>query len=141
MPDPEWRLGDGTLGMLGDVSFLTVWSRTALAPWQIWRMATADYSHIQPPDHHFNFDESPGATKVRNSIDNGRGSSAIVDNGCEIVALHDGGLAQLDTPLAVLGANPHVHVPCPQNWRRSFRAVFPCRCGSSPAATCRSSSS
>ena len=32
MPDPEWRLGDGTLGMLGDVSFLTVWSRTALAP-------------------------------------------------------------------------------------------------------------
>ena len=124
MPDPEWRLGDGTLGMLGDVSFLTVWSRTALAPWQIWRMATADYSHIQPPDHHFNFDESPGATKVRNSIDNGRGSSAIVDNGCEIVALHDGGLAQLDTPLAVLGANPHVHVPWSPKLAKIFQGSF-----------------
>ena len=124
MPDPEWRLGDGSSGMLGDVSFLTVWSRTALAPWQIWRMAAADYSHIQPPDHHFNFDESPGATKVRNSIDNGRGSSAIVDNGCEIVALHDGGLAQLDTTLAVLGANPHVHVPWSPKLAKIFQGSF-----------------
>ena len=124
MPDPKWRLGDGSLGMLGDVSFLTVWSRTALAPWQIGRMAAADYSHIQPPDHHFNFDESPGATKVRNSIDNGRGSSAIVENGCEIVALHDGGLAQLDTPLAVLGANPHVHVPWSPKLAKIFQGSF-----------------
>jgi len=124
MPDPKWRLGDGSLGILGDVSFLTVWSRTALAPWQIGRMAAADYSHIQPPDHHFNFDESPGATKVGNSIDNGRGSSAIVENGCEIVVLHDGGLAQLDTPLAVVGANPHVHVPWSPKLAKIFQGSF-----------------
>ena len=72
----QWRLGDAGSGMAGDVNFLTVWSRTALAPWRVRRAALADYSHVPPPDHHFNFDEPPGTTEVTNSIDNGRRSSA-----------------------------------------------------------------
>ena len=56
----QWRLGDAGSGMAGDVNFLTVWSRTALAPWRVRRAALADYSHVPPPDHHFNFDEPPG---------------------------------------------------------------------------------
>ena len=120
----QWRLGDAGSGMAGDVNFLTVWSRTALAPWRVRRAALADYSHVPPPDHHFNFDEPPGTTEVTNSIDNGRRSSASLDPGCEIVGVHDGSLAQLDTPLAVLDADVHVHVPWTSKLAKVFQGSF-----------------
>mmetsp|Transcript_7312 Transcript_7312/g.32961 ORF Transcript_7312/g.32961 Transcript_7312/m.32961 type:complete len:1239 (+) Transcript_7312:238-3954(+) len=120
----QWRLGDAGSGMAGDVNFLTVWSRTALAPWRVRRAALADYSHVPPPDHHFNFDEPPGTTEVTNSIDNGRRSSASLDPGCEIVGVHDGSLAQLDTSLAVLDADVHVHVPWTSKLAKVFQGSF-----------------
>ena len=120
----QWRLGDAGSGMAGDVNFLTVWSRTALAPWRVRRAALADYSHVPPPDHHFNFDEPPGTTEVTNSIDNGRRSSASLDSGCEIVGVHDGRLAQLDTSLAVLDADVHVHVPWTSKLAKVFQGSF-----------------
>ena len=120
----QWRLGDAGSGMAGDVNFLTVWSRTALAPWRVRRAALADYSHVPPPDHHFNFDEPPGTTEVTNSIDNGRRSSASLDPGCEIVGIHDGSLAQLDTSLAVLDADVHVHVPWTSKLAKVFQGSF-----------------